>query len=92
MNARRLFPDGPLIRRMGRIMRRLKRDASAPAPPRPMPTPFRLRAGTRQPADQDTIHRMPSLTLGRTGLFPFPGLVQDEVHAGHRSQNRGESA
>lgn len=86
----RLFPDGPLVRRMIRIMRRLQHDLSAPAFPRPMPAPFRLRTGTRQPAHQDTIHRMASLTHGRPGLFPFPGLVQDERHVDHR--NRGEIA
>src|SRR5882757_8105439 len=90
MNARRLPPDGPLVRRMVRIMRRLHHDLTAPAFPRPMPTPFRLRTGTRHPPHQDAVHRMPSLTPGRAGLFPFPGLAPDEVHAGHR--NRGEIA
>lgn len=82
----RLFPDGPLVRRMVRVMRRLEHDVSAPASPRPMPTPFRLRAGTRQPAHQHAVHRMPSLTPGRGPLFPFPGLVQDERHVDHRTQ------
>lgn len=73
-------------------MRRLERDASAPALPRPVPTPFRLRAGTRQPPDQHTVHRMPSLTQGRGRFFPFPCLVPDERHVDHRSQTRGEIA
>lgn len=90
MNAPRLLPDGPLVRRMVRIMRRLEGDLSAPALPRPMPTTFRLRTGTRQPPHQDAVHRMPSLTLGRAGLFPFPSLVPDERHVDQRNQTRGE--
>lgn len=88
MTARRLFPDGPLVRRMIRIMRRLQHELSAPAAPRPVPTPFRLRAGTRHPADQDAVHRMPSLTPGWRRLSPFPGRVLVERHADQRIQSR----
>lgn len=87
-----LFPDGPLIRRMVRIMRRLQHHLSAPAFPRPMSTPFRLRTGTRHPADQYAVHRMPSLAQGGAGLLPFPCLVQDERHVDHRSRTQGEIA
>jgi len=90
MNGRCLFPDGPLVRRMVRIMRRLHHELPAPALPRPVPTPFRLRTGTRHPPHQDAVHRMPSLTPGRAGLFPFPGRILVERHADHR--NRGEIA